>query len=133
MLSAQRANWTFGLEALDPSAQKLRLPHAQVAAKFAALGAVAVTNPLHLLDDRAAMLQRLGPERSAAGRAFAFRTLQQVKRPLIPGAPVAGHTVVNRTTWSSLEAASCGARLCFPSHRSAASEVTGAQVFAQPF
>jgi len=44
---------------------------------------VAVTNPLHLLDDRAAMLQRLGPERSAAGRAFAFRTLQQVRRPLI--------------------------------------------------
>jgi len=43
---------------------------------------VAVTNPLHLLDDRAAMLQRLGPERSAAGRAFAFRTLQQVPMPL---------------------------------------------------
>lgn len=49
----------------------------QVATEFAALGAVAVTNPLHLLDDRAAMLQRLGPARSAAGRAFAFRTLQQ--------------------------------------------------------
>ena len=49
-----------------------------MAAEFAALGAIAVTNPLHLLDDRAAMLQRLGPVRSAAGRAFAFRTLQQV-------------------------------------------------------
>ena len=50
----------------------------KVAAEFAALGATAVTNPLHLLDDRAAMEQRLGPTRSAAGHAFAFRTLEQV-------------------------------------------------------
>jgi predicted amidohydrolase YtcJ len=54
----------------------------QVAAEFAALGATAVTNPLHLLDDRAAMLQRLGPTRSSAGRAFAFRTLHQVHEGL---------------------------------------------------
>jgi predicted amidohydrolase YtcJ len=37
--------------------------------------ATAVTNPLHLLPDRAMLEQRLGRERAGAGRSYAYRTL----------------------------------------------------------
>lgn len=62
-----------------------RIEHVQhlsstaAAATLAESGILAVVNPLHLLDDRDVMIQRLGLERSGVGRAFAYNTLQKVR------------------------------------------------------
>lgn len=62
-----------------------RIEHVQhlsgpaAAAALAESGALAVVNPLHLLDDRDILLQRLGAERAGPGRALAYRTLQQAR------------------------------------------------------
>lgn len=48
-----------------------------VVQSMSSAGLHVVTNPLHLLSDTRMMPQRLGAERSGAGRSYAFRTLQQ--------------------------------------------------------
>jgi predicted amidohydrolase YtcJ len=54
--------------------------------------ATAVTNPLHLLPDRAMLEQRLGGERAGAGRAYAYRTLVS-----------AGVTLAHSSDWPIVE------------------------------
>jgi predicted amidohydrolase YtcJ len=59
--------------------QRHRIEHAQhlsggeAAGRIARLGLSVVANPLHLLSDRHMLLRRLGEQRAAPGRAFAYR------------------------------------------------------------
>jgi predicted amidohydrolase YtcJ len=68
-----------------------RIEHAQhisgpgAAQRLASSGVYAVPNPLHLLSDRHMMLARLGQERAAAGRAFAYRAMLEAGAPLAFG------------------------------------------------
>eukprot|EP00879_Flechtneria_rotunda_P010028 GHRR01010484.1.p1 GENE.GHRR01010484.1~~GHRR01010484.1.p1 ORF type:complete len:723 (+),score=236.85 GHRR01010484.1:581-2749(+) len=55
------------------------ISNASAAARLASLGLIAVPNPQHLLTDKFMLLTKLGASRAGAGKAFAFKTLQDSK------------------------------------------------------
>ena len=70
--------------------QRHRIEHAQhlsgagAVAAFSQQQTVAVVNPLHLLSDMHIMTDRLGPDRSAEDRAFAYAAMLKVCNRALP-------------------------------------------------